>query len=155
MNKLLLALATATSAASLHGMEAPKKSNTLLATIAAYNPINACVRRTPFAWCLLKAAYNTVTGHHAPVWQPELTQLKASTIGTLVHDVTQHKQSEPFLWGVGTSAHQVDGNCSPDSCSWARWEIQQQGKKVKEPAGIACNHWSNYKDDIARTKNSA
>ena len=134
-------------------METPKKSRTVFDTIAGYNPINACIRRAPFAWCLLKAAYNTVTGRQAPVWQPELTQLNASTIGTLIRDVIQQKQLDPFLWGVGTSAHQVDGNCSPDSCSWARWETEQQGKKVKEPAGIACNHSSTYKDDITRTKN--
>src|SRR5437870_965602 len=125
-----------------HAMETPPSSNTFTETLVAYNPINAFSRRTPFAYCILKATYNTATGHQAPVLQPENMQLNACTIGTVIRDVTQHKQTKPFLWGVATSAHQVDGGCSPDSCSWARWEIEQQDKKVQQKAGKACNHWN-------------
>lgn len=136
-----------------HAMEAPHVSNTFIDTLNTYNPINACIRRTPFAWCLLKAAYNTITGHQAPILQSDTTQLPdAPTLAKLIHNriaFNQHIQPEQFLWGVATSAHQVDGNCSPDSCSWERWAIEQRGKKVQEPAGLACNHWELYKDDIA------
>ena len=146
----LLFIATITLYQTSPAMESPTLSNTLLDTL---NPVNAFLRRTPFFWCILKAAYNTAIGHQAPIWESENIPLNASTVAAIIRDVTQHKQNEPFLWGVATSAHQVDGGCSPDSCSWARWEIQQQGKKVQKTAGIACNHWNLYKDDIARIKN--
>lgn len=131
----------------------PERSYTFLDTIHAYNPINACLRRTPFTWCLLKATYNTITGYQAPILQSDTTQLPdAAKLATLIHNritFNQHIQPEQFLWGVATSAHQVDGNCSPDNCSWERWAIDQKGKKTQEKTGIACNHWNLYKDDIA------
>jgi beta-glucosidase len=144
-------------------MEKAESSNIFIDTLNTYNPINACIRRTPFAWCMLKAAYNTITGHQEPIKQPHNLMLSAFTVAAFIYDITQQKQDEPFLWGVGTSAHQVDGGCSPENCSWARWEMEQINQKepanegrVKESAGTACNHWHLYKEDIeTRVKHEA
>jgi len=152
MKKLLLTLALATGVASLHGME-----SSIIDTLYAYNPISACLRRTPFAWCVLKAAYNTATGHQAPVCEQDNHELHdATTLAKFLRNtVTLHQRIQPeqFLWGVGTSAHQVDGNCGPERCGYARWEIEQLGKKVHDLSGSACDHWNKYKEDIARIKN--
>ncbi len=51
-----------------------------------------------------------------------------------------------FLWGVGTSAHQVEGDCTNND--WAAWEPTQSF----EPTGNACEHWKNYKHDIQLIK---
>jgi beta-glucosidase len=50
-----------------------------------------------------------------------------------------------FLWGVATSAHQVEGNCN---CQWTHFE------KIKnvENSGIACDHANKYKEDISLMK---
>src|SRR5579885_692087 len=50
-----------------------------------------------------------------------------------------------FLWGAGTSSYQVEGNCT--NSSYATWE--QQSPEYKHQAGIACDHWNRYKEDIA------
>jgi len=138
-------------------MESPELSYTLRNTIAVYNPVNVCLRRMPFAWCMLKAAYNTATGYQAPSLELDTKHLyDSANLANLIHNaVFFYKYIEPkqFLWGVGTSAHQVDGGCLPYCCSWARWEVLQQGTKIKELAGRACNHWSLYQNDIARIKN--
>lgn len=57
-----------------------------------------------------------------------------------------------FLWGVATSAHQVEGGC--DNNNWSEWERAQDvnGKpriKNGQKAGKACDHWNRYKEDIA------
>ena len=44
-----------------------------------------------------------------------------------------------FLWGVGTSAHQVEGDCTNND--WAAWEPTQDFQQT----GRACEHWKNYK----------
>ena len=50
---------------------------------------------------------------------------------------------EGFLWGASTSAHQVEGqNLHSD---WWAWE---QAGRVKEPSGLACDHYRRYADDI-------
>lgn len=41
-----------------------------------------------------------------------------------------------FIWGAGSSAQQVEGDCFNNS--WHRW---QQEKKLQK-AGIACNQWN-------------
>ncbi|MFH1995855.1 MAG: glycoside hydrolase family 1 protein [Candidatus Omnitrophota bacterium] len=53
-----------------------------------------------------------------------------------------------FLWGSATSAHQVEGNNVLSD--W--WEWERRGK-IKEPSGLACDHYSRYKDDFAIIKN--
>ena len=57
-----------------------------------------------------------------------------------------------FLWGVATSAHQVEGGC--DNNNWSEWEraVDESGKpriKNGQRAGRACDHWNRYREDIA------
>lgn len=48
-----------------------------------------------------------------------------------------------FLWGSATSAHQVEGNTVRND--WWAWE---QAGKVKEPSGLACDHYRRFPDDF-------
>ncbi|MCM8774957.1 MAG: family 1 glycosylhydrolase [Candidatus Omnitrophica bacterium] len=48
-----------------------------------------------------------------------------------------------FLWGTATSAHQVEGNNRAND--W--WDWEQQGK-LKEPSGVACDHYRLFREDI-------
>lgn len=63
-----------------------------------------------------------------------------------------------FIWGVATSSYQVEGNCT--NSNYIPWE---QGTfkdtyycsmfgATREPAGIACDHWNCYKEDIQLIK---
>lgn len=47
-----------------------------------------------------------------------------------------------FLWGVGYSAHQVEGNNTNND--WSQWE--KEGK-TREVSGIACDSWNRYGED--------
>ncbi len=53
-----------------------------------------------------------------------------------------NKFPKDFLWGVATSAYQVEGNNF--NSDW--WEWEQKGK-TKEKSGIACDYWNKYKED--------
>lgn len=60
-----------------------------------------------------------------------------------------------FLWGTATSAHQVEGNCINNN--WFQFEsaVDEHGNpKILEgqKAGIACDHWHRYKEDIQLMK---
>ena len=50
---------------------------------------------------------------------------------------------EGFLFGVATSAHQVEGNNRNND--W--WEWEERGR-VPYRSGLACNHWELYPRDI-------
>lgn len=58
------------------------------------------------------------------------------------------KFPEGFLWGVGTSSHQVEGGNTNND--WYEWE--QRGK-TKEPSGIACDSWNRYEEDNDLARN--
>lgn len=49
-----------------------------------------------------------------------------------------------FLYGAGTSAHQVEGNSINNN--WWKWE---QSRPAEFRSGIACDHWNRYVEDIA------
>jgi len=50
-----------------------------------------------------------------------------------------------FLWGVATSAHQIEGgNVNND---WWDWE-HKQGSGCAEPSGDACDSWNRWPEDI-------
>ena len=55
-----------------------------------------------------------------------------------------------FLWGAATSSHQVEGNCTNND--WWAWE---QAGKVREPSGLACDHYHRFREDfdLARSLN--
>ena len=80
--------------------------------------------------------------------------------------------SKHFLWGVATSAHQVNGNCYDD---WSEWELKNAHRLVTKNSdlkrfdtesdifdttskpenyisGKACNHWELYKEDFELLK---
>ncbi|MCA9661557.1 MAG: glycoside hydrolase family 1 protein [Myxococcales bacterium] len=62
---------------------------------------------------------------------------------------------ENFLWGVATSAHQVEGGC--DNNQWSRWERSRGpdgAPRIKhgDVSGAACEHWARYPEDIARMR---
>ncbi|MDD4954149.1 MAG: family 1 glycosylhydrolase, partial [Candidatus Omnitrophica bacterium] len=48
-----------------------------------------------------------------------------------------------FLWGAGTSAHQVEGNNI--NSDWWEWE-KKAG--LKDLSGQACRHYGLYRDDF-------
>ena len=48
-----------------------------------------------------------------------------------------------FLWGAATSGHQVEGNNTHSD--WWAWE---QARRVKEPSGLACDHYRRFADDF-------
>ena len=51
-----------------------------------------------------------------------------------------------FLWGAGTSAHQVEGG--NDKNDWWDWE-QLPGKiRHGDRSGAACLHWERYEEDL-------
>jgi len=60
-----------------------------------------------------------------------------------------------FLWGTATASHQVEGNCLNNN--WFQFEsaVDEYGKPRilnNQKAGIACNHWYHYKEDIQLMK---
>lgn len=54
---------------------------------------------------------------------------------------------EDFLWGSATAAHQVEGG--NDNNDWHEWE--QQGR-IREPSGIAVDHWNRFEGDFDLAK---
>lgn len=60
-----------------------------------------------------------------------------------------------FVWGVAAAAHQVDGNTTNNN--WSDWE-QQNGPdgqpriKRGQKAGLACDHWNRYREDLGLMK---
>lgn len=56
-----------------------------------------------------------------------------------------------FLWGIGTSSYQVEGNCT--NSTYANWKDPHSNDfNHQAGAGIACDHWNRYKEDIHRMK---
>lgn len=64
---------------------------------------------------------------------------------------------EPFLWGVATSAYQVEGDDGAEVIPYNQWQrcegkdINISGemcKPVPHLSGKACEHWTRYKQDI-------
>ena len=60
-----------------------------------------------------------------------------------------------FFWGTATASHQVEGNCNNNN--WFNWENSVDGNgipriKDNQKAGLACDHWNKYKEDILLLK---
>ncbi len=51
-------------------------------------------------------------------------------------------QFPPFLWGVATSSHQIEGHTLND------WSVWEQAGNTPEPSGAACDHWRRWRDDF-------
>jgi beta-glucosidase len=51
-----------------------------------------------------------------------------------------------FLWGAGTSAHQVEGG--NDKNDWWDWEMIPGKIRNGDRSGAACGHWERYEEDL-------
>ncbi len=63
--------------------------------------------------------------------------------------------SEKFVWGVATSAYQIEGAAYEDGKGINIWDVftKQEGKVVGGETGeIACDHYHRFKEDIALMK---
>ena len=70
-------------------------------------------------------------------------------------DYSSVKFPETFFWGTATASHQVEGYC--DNNNWYKWENnfdENNNPRIKDNqvAGIACDHWNKYKEDIKLIK---
>jgi beta-glucosidase len=68
---------------------------------------------------------------------------------------TNLKLDKNFLWGSSTSSHQVEGYCTNNN--WYQFEsaVDKDGKpKILngQKAGLACDQWNRYKEDIQLMK---
>ena len=60
-----------------------------------------------------------------------------------------------FLWGSATASHQIEGNCTNNN--WYRFEsaVDEQGKPRilnGQKAGLCCDSWNLYKEDVQLMK---
>lgn len=65
-------------------------------------------------------------------------------------DTTDVNFPKDFIFGVGTSAYQVEGNCT--NTDWWRWEqgnYEDGTPHVQDRSGRACDQWNKFKEDIA------
>ncbi|MEA1875747.1 MAG: glycoside hydrolase family 1 protein [Bacteroidota bacterium] len=71
-------------------------------------------------------------------------------------DVSEIDFSGDFTWGVAAAAHQVEGNNTNNQ--WYLWETakdEQGNPRILngQKAGMACDHWNRYPEDIRLMKN--
>ena len=55
------------------------------------------------------------------------------------------KAEYPFLWGVATSSHQIEGH--NDKNDWWQWEVEGRIEGGVR-SGAATDHWNRYKEDL-------
>ncbi len=60
-----------------------------------------------------------------------------------------------FLWGSATASHQIEGNCTNNN--WYQFEsaVNEQGKPRilnGQKAGVCCDAWNRYKEDVQLMK---
>ena len=70
------------------------------------------------------------------------------------------KFPDNFLWGTATSAHQIEGGCNNND--WSHQALKKYINKIPwadkvikniPDAGIACDSWRRYQEDIELAKN--
>lgn len=55
-----------------------------------------------------------------------------------------------FLWGVSTSAHQIEGATDKRAPSvWDTFTAEQGNVKDGSTAEVACDHYHRYREDVA------
>lgn len=60
-------------------------------------------------------------------------------------------KKKPFLWGVATSAYQIEGGIENDILDWEKQgHFRLNGKNPK--IGLATDHWNRWKDDFKLLK---
>jgi len=95
---------------------------------------------------LLVAFYSSAIFVATPKEQIYKTELRWDWNKIEPIDTTSLKFPKNFLWGVATSAHQVEGDCN---CQWTDFE---KTKNLEESAQ-ACDHYNKYKEDTQLIKN--
>ena len=80
----------------------------------------------------------------------------------LKFDFNQLKQAplrfgKDFLWGSATASHQIEGGCANNN--WYQFEsaVNEQGKPRilnGQKAGLCCDAWNRYKEDVQLMKAS-
>lgn len=57
-----------------------------------------------------------------------------------------------FLWGVGTSAYQIEGAAAEDGRGPSVWDqyCHEEGGHIKQghTGDIACDHYHRYREDV-------
>lgn len=67
--------------------------------------------------------------------------------------ILENPLPQEFFFGAGTSAHQVEGNCTGNSFSaWENTCDEHGNPRVTCPSGLACDHWNRFKQDIQLIK---
>ncbi len=80
-------------------------------------------------------------------WNP-LRSFDAQTIPIMRHDAARFVFPPGFLWGAATSAHQVEGGNTNND--WSAWE---EAGRVLAPAGLACDHYHRFREDLDLAQN--
>jgi beta-glucosidase len=58
-----------------------------------------------------------------------------------------------FIWGVSTSAFQIEGAAKEDGRGQSIWDVYQHGKVKNHDTGdVACDHYHRYREDVALMK---
>ena len=60
-----------------------------------------------------------------------------------------------FIWGVASAAHQVEGGHTHNNFAWWESQVDQSGNPRidrGQKAGLACDHWNRYPEDIQLMK---
>lgn len=52
-----------------------------------------------------------------------------------------------FLWGISSSAYQIEGGCT--TSNWSLWERAYPSRiRDQRPCGLAADHWNRYREDV-------
>src|SRR5580765_3794053 len=149
----------ASAAGGLHAMDVPKY--TWWHVLQKCRPVSTVMNRTPFVYCILRAVRNVIRARRPISWLWSQKNLSSTCVAQELCGAITHNHYFPpnqFLWGAGTSAHQVEGGCRPDICAWARWEQEHVGKQdvanIHTLSERACDHWNKFTDDIYMMKHT-
>ena len=138
---LIVGLATATAHRPTHAMALEHKAAfgaiTAAAGVASYYAINNAYKSS-IAW-----DWQTIDPTHLN--RQPIEQIFAQ------HQQALAARDIQWLWGAGTSSHQVEGGCTQNN--WHEWAQKPENRAngIVE-AGIACDHWNRYKEDIQLAK---
>ena len=67
--------------------------------------------------------------------------------------ITNYSFGKDFFFGAGTSAQQVEGNCTNNT--WSQHEKNKDSKGnlwVEQESGLTCDQCTHYKEDVQRIK---
>jgi len=70
----------------------------------------------------------------------------ATAASVLPRSAAAAPTGRPFLWGVATAAHQIEGN-NVNSDYWLLESLPDSG--FAEPSGDACDSWERWREDVA------